>query len=253
MGAEVLSRDEFIYTGRVSERPEDSRYRLAQLAGDRQSVLDAGCAVGYIGEYLRKMGPGRWLGGMELDAGAADRARPHYDTVIVGSIEDQKVWDQLDRRVEAIIFGDVLEHTADPVRVLKLAQDHLTDDGIVIISMPNIAHLRIRLRLLRGHFDYEEWGIMDRTHLRFFTFDSARKMLADAGFEVLHLEPIFAFPSPTDLPTLSRIGLAAKARVRSLLARLRPTLVAKQMILVGRRPVRPGVGAAEKFSIPAQG
>jgi 2-polyprenyl-3-methyl-5-hydroxy-6-metoxy-1,4-benzoquinol methylase len=231
----VLSRDEFIYTGRVTARPEDSRYRLAQLAGDRGQVLDAGCAVGYIGEFLRQLLPGRWLAGMELDPGAAEEARPHYDQLLVGSIEDRKVWDRLERNVEAIIFGDVLEHTADPLRVLRMAQPHLTEDGIVIISMPNIAHFRIRIRLLLGRFEYEEWGIMDRTHLRFFTFASAQKMLRDAGFEVIHTEAIHAFPPPTDLPPLRRLGVALKGRVRSVLAGLRPTLFAKQVILVGAR------------------
>lgn len=229
----MLSRDEFIYTGHVTQREEDSRYRLAQLTGDRPTILDVGCAVGYIGEFLRKAPPKRWLAGVELDAGAAEKARPYYDQLIVGSIEDQKVWDQLKRDVDAMIFGDVLEHTADPIRVLRMAQQHLKDEGIVVISMPNIAHFRIRLRLLVGRFEYQEWGIMDRTHLRFFTRATAQKMLQASGFNVVHSEPILAFPPPVGGSALRLLGRSAKARARVILGSLWPTLFAKQFILVG--------------------
>lgn len=172
---------------------------------------------------------------MELDAGAAEKARPHYDQMIVGSLEDQKVWDQLARKVDAMIFGDVLEHTTDPIRVLRMAQAHLEDDGVVIISMPNIAHLKIRLRMLAGRFEYEEWGIMDRTHLRFFTLASAQQMLRASGFELMHTEPILAFPAPTGGSAIRRFGRAAKARLRFALGSAWPTLLAKQFILVGTR------------------
>lgn len=231
----MLSRDEFIYTGHVTARESDSRFRLAQLAGDRSVIVDVGCAVGYIGEYLRRTPPKRWLAGIELDERAIKLARPHYDQLIAGSIEDQKVWDQLERDAEAMIFGDVLEHTADPVRVLHMAAEHLGDDGIVIISMPNIAHFRVRLRLLAGRFDYEEWGIMDRTHLRFFTLASARKMLRSSGFQVLHSEPILSFPTAIGSTVARRAGLAVRARVRAVLGNLWPSAFAKQFIHVAVR------------------
>ena len=105
----------------------------------------------------------------------------------------------------------------------------------------------------RGHFDYTESGIMDRTHLRFFTFDSARKMLGDAGFEVLHVEPIFAFPTPVGLPLAQRLGRNARASVRTLLARFRPRLFARQVILVGRRRDRAAVRSEPPSSIAASG
>jgi 2-polyprenyl-3-methyl-5-hydroxy-6-metoxy-1,4-benzoquinol methylase len=231
----VLSRDEFIYHAHVEQRHGDSRYRLVQLTGESSAILDAGCAVGYIGEFLRRTNPPRWLAGIELDPRAAELARPHYDQVIVGSLEDEKVWDQLERDVDAMIFGDVLEHTTDPVRVLGLASRHLTDGGIVVISMPNVAHFKVRLRLLAGRFEYQEWGIMDRTHLRFFTLATARNMVDSSGFEVLHTEAIHAFPPPLGGSAVRRAGRAAKARARYALGTLWPTLFAYQFIIVGRR------------------
>ncbi len=252
---DVLSRDEFIYTGTVSAREEDSRYRLAQLTGERAVILDVGCAVGYIGEFLRRNPPQRWLGGIELDARAAIQARPHYDQLIVGSIEEPEVWGRLERKVDAMIFGDVLEHTADPVRVLQMAASHLRDDGIVVVSMPNVAHVKVRLRLLFGRFDYEDWGIMDRTHLRFFTRQTAQTMLRDAGFEVLHSEAIRGFSQLKGGSAIQRYGRTARARVRNFLVKIWPTMFAKQFIHVGirlrdreRERQDPVVGSATKSS-----
>ena len=174
----MFNRDEFIYVGRVAATAEDSRYRLARLTGDRPAVLDVGCAVGYLGEFLRRSSSARWLAGIEIDPGAAETARRHYDQVIVGSIDDPAVWSQLRRSVDAMIFGDVLEHTADPVMVLRMARSKLSDDGLIVVSIPNIGHFKVRLGLLLGKFDYEDWGIMDRTHLRFFTLKTAQEMLS---------------------------------------------------------------------------
>ncbi len=231
----MLSRDEFIYKATVSAREEDSRYRLAQLTGDRAAILDVGCAVGYIGEFLRRNPPQRWLAGIELDARAAAQARPHYDQLIVGSIEEQEVWDRLERKVDAMIFGDVLEHTGDPVRVLQMAASHLSDEGIVVVSMPNVAHVKVRLRLLLGRFEYEDWGIMDRTHLRFFTRQTAHKMLRESGFDVLHSEAIRGFSPLKGGSAVRLFGRAARTRVRNLLVKVWPTMFAKQFILVGIR------------------
>ena len=228
----MFGRDEFIYVARVAATAEDSRYRLAQLTGDRPAVLDVGCAVGYLGEFLRRTTPGRWLAGIEIDPGAAEKARQHYDQVIVGSIDDPAVWSQLQRRVDVMIFGDVLEHTADPVMVLRTARPKLSDDGLIVVSIPNIGHFKVRLRLLLGKFEYEDWGIMDRTHLRFFTLKTAQQMLNQAGFTVVHREGVHGYPLPGGLNRASRLWARSKRRLQATLTGLRPTIFAPQFILV---------------------
>jgi 2-polyprenyl-3-methyl-5-hydroxy-6-metoxy-1,4-benzoquinol methylase len=228
----MFNRDEFIYVGRVAATSEDSRYRLARLTQKSPAVLDVGCAVGYIGEFLRRSSPGRWLAGIEIDPGAAEKARPHYDQVIVGSIDDPKVWTELQRNVDAMIFGDVLEHTADPVEVLRMARGKLADDGLIVVSIPNIGHFKVRLRLLGGKFDYEDWGIMDRTHLRFFTLKTAQEMLRQAGFTVVHREGVHGYPLPEGLNGAARLLARSKRRLQAWLTGLRPTVFAYQFILV---------------------
>lgn len=231
----MFSRDEFIYVGRVAASRDDSRYRLASFVADRRAILDVGCAVGYIGEFLRRSGPDHWLAGIEIDPGAAEQARAYYDQVVVGSIDDEAVWAQLQRPVDAMIFGDVLEHTADPIQVLRLASGRLADGGMIVISMPNIAHFRVRMRLLSGRFDYEDWGIMDRTHLRFFTLKTAKAMLSQAGFRVVHTEGVHGYPIPATLPPAAQAWRRMKSRARAFLTQRRPTLFATQFIFVAVR------------------
>ncbi len=231
----MFSRDEFIYLGRVEARPGDSRYRLAQLVGNASAVLDVGCAVGYLGEFLRRSTPQRWLAGIEMDPRAAEQAKPYYDQLVVGSIEDEESWNQLGQGFGAMIFGDVLEHTRDPIDVLHMARRRLSQDGLIVISLPNIAYFKVRYRLLRGIFEYEESGIMDRTHLRFFTSKTAQEMLRHAGFRVIHLEGISGYPPAATSSRLVRLRFAVRSRLRSWLTQLWPGLFAYQFILVARQ------------------
>ena len=190
--------------------------------------------MGYIGRYLRKARPNTWLAGIEIDDRAASQAQPHYDQMIVGSIDDPAVWDQLKRPLDAMIFGDVLEHTADPIKVLGLAKPKLRPGGRIVVSIPNIAFVKMRLRLLRGRFEYEDWGIMDRTHLRFFTLRTAKAMLQAAGFRITHEESIHSYPVPAELRGLSRLRFVAWRQAKAPLARVWPTLFAQQFIMVAQ-------------------
>ncbi len=88
-----------------------------------------------------------------------------------------------------ILLADVLEHLKDPGGLLRRVVPCLNDGGEIIISIPNVAHLFVRLRLMLGHFEYQDRGILDRTHLRFFTLASMRRMIDDASCRILELRP----------------------------------------------------------------
>lgn len=121
---------------------------LPAAAGKR--ALDVGAADGYLAELLTRRG---------FEVTCLERELP-----------------PLDDPFDVIICADVLEHLSDPARVLASLLRYLGRDGLVIVSVPNIAHLWVRLQLLIGRFDYTDRGILDRTHLRFFT----RKSLPQA-------------------------------------------------------------------------
>ena len=121
------------------------------------------------------------IDGVEYNPAWADMARPHYRNVWSGAIEDAPL---PDNEYRMVVCGDVLEHTADPVAVLKRLRRAATDDATFIVSLPNVAHLGVRLMLLFGYFPKMERGPLDKTHLHFFTKDTAKAMVESAGLRV---------------------------------------------------------------------
>ena len=132
------------------------------------TLLDIGCGSGCMGEKARSL---NWqkLDAIEIDESARDKAAKIYDNVFA-SILDVK-----DDTYDCILLLDILEHLTNPEELLKVVTKKLTKNGILLISVPNIAHWSIRLLLLFGFFNYTERGILDKTHFRFFTVSTAKK------------------------------------------------------------------------------
>jgi 2-polyprenyl-3-methyl-5-hydroxy-6-metoxy-1,4-benzoquinol methylase len=147
------------------------------------TVLDCGCAGGYVAEAL--VPKGCTVDGLDIDADASRDARRHCRSLFVGSLEDPVFLAALDGPYDRILFGDVLEHLVDPGRVLEGVRHLLGPGGRVLISIPNVANWRLRWRLLLGRFEYEDVGLCDRTHLRFYTYGTARALVEDAGYGVM--------------------------------------------------------------------
>jgi 2-polyprenyl-3-methyl-5-hydroxy-6-metoxy-1,4-benzoquinol methylase len=158
---------------------------LASLARKygRSPILDVGMAGGYLGQMLA--GSGLVLDGIEPNPDFVAAARPWYRKIKCGRVEEVT----LEEDYGAIVFGDVLEHLADPVGVLVRLSRHLKPDGVLLISLPNIAHLSVRLLLLSGRFPRMDRGPLDRTHLHFYTRATAEKLIAEAGFRVVDRRP----------------------------------------------------------------
>ena len=161
---------------------------LVRAVGTPRTVLDVGCGIGLNGAAARRTGA--HVTGIETDPQAAAEAKKRLDEVLTIDItDDGAVRAALGgRRFDLILFADVLEHVADPLAVLGRLLGYLADDGHVLVSLPNVAAWTVRLGLLAGRFDYRPSGILDDTHLRFFTRGSARRLLEDAGLEVLRIE-----------------------------------------------------------------
>lgn len=160
---------------------------ILRLAGEGQGrrLLDVGAADGLLSRLFTAQG---WrVTAIERDPERAALGRAHCERMLVADL-DREV-PALDGRFDLIVYGDVLEHLIDPLRVLRALDERLAADGRIILSMPNVAHLWIRLSLLLGRFDYADRGILDRTHVRFFTERSLRQLLAAAGLDVVHIEP----------------------------------------------------------------
>lgn len=150
-------------------------------------VLEVGCSAGYFGESLKKLG--HRVVGVEPDTASAEKAADVLDEVYCGFVEN--FFDaNAGRSFDVISFGDVLEHLVDPLAVLRDAKKFLKPDGRLIVSVPNVAHASVRAMLLGGKWTYSDLGILDRTHLRFFTKVDLIALLADAGFEIEFIKPV---------------------------------------------------------------
>lgn len=158
----------------------NSHTQLLDLVGEAKVVLDVGCATGYLAEALVRQGC--VVTGIEYDAEAADLARPHLEQVVVGDLNTLQPFDELPQdHFDVLVFGDVLEHLTDPAAVLSGALPLLKADGSVVISVPNVTHGSVRLALLQGRWQYTATGLLDRTHITFFTRRSLLELLSSCG------------------------------------------------------------------------
>jgi len=198
--------------------------------GRGRRLLDVGAADALLS---RKLTEGGWrVTAIEGDPALAQAGAQHCERMIAANL-DREI-PRLEAPFDAIVYADVLEHLTDPLRVISDLDRHLAPDGFVIVSVPNIAHLYIRLLLLFGRFDYIDRGILDRTHLRFFTARSLRDFIADAGLVV---ERFTATPAPLYqvLPTSwHKRWVAATHTINAVVARSLPRLFGYQFIVRAR-------------------
>jgi len=164
-----------------------STTRIIGLVGYNKRVLEIGCASGYVSEYLSRQRD-CVVTGVEIEPDAASIAGQFCEKVIVGDIENDEVLKQITGNYDVIILADILEHLRNPTRVLIALRDKLLPDGFILISLPNVAHYSVRFKLLLGKFEYTDGGLLDKTHLRFFTLKSARRMIHEAGYTIEHFD-----------------------------------------------------------------
>jgi 2-polyprenyl-3-methyl-5-hydroxy-6-metoxy-1,4-benzoquinol methylase len=157
---------------------EDVNWGLLRLWGKRKGlrVLDVGCGFATTSAHIQRLGND--VTGIEESAVACDVAAQRLGRVVQADLQQA---DPGGGQFDAIIFADVLEHVAWPVGVLRRYLQWLAPNGSVIVSLPNVGLWSVRLAHLAGRWDYEETGVLDRTHLRFFTRKSARWLLGQAG------------------------------------------------------------------------
>ena len=144
-------------------------------------VLDVGCNTGALGAAYRRFNPRARLLGIEKDPVAAERASHRLDQVAVVDVEENPLPFTLDRPIDCIVYGDIIEHLRDPWAVLRQQAEALSDDGTMLICVPNMQHWSFADRLLRGTWKYEPSGLLDETHLRWFSLETVREGLEAAG------------------------------------------------------------------------
>ena len=156
------------------------------FSSPRRHVLEIGSSAGYTGQYCKTKFPGVTYWGFELNAAAATESLPHLDRVIGGKFEEQdlSVLGLKPHSIDGVVLGDVLEHMYDPWRTLTSLLPWLSEDAEVVISLPNVRNLWLLNEIAEGRFTYDANGLLDITHLRFFTLQEIHTMMESTGYTI---------------------------------------------------------------------
>ena len=196
------------------DNANDSHSLVVSMVGENKRVLELGCAEGSTTRVLQARGC--HVTGIEIDCEAAQVARNFADRVLVQDLDGAHFEAELaGERFDVVLSADVLEHLRDPGRCLRACSRLLKPGGEVVLSVPNVAHADVRLALLEGHFDYTDSGLLDDTHLRFFTRSSLRQLLEDCGLIELELQRVTRPIRGTEVTTISDPSPEVLARLRS--------------------------------------
>ena len=205
------------------------RRRILALPPGRR-LLDLGAAGGHLGRAVRDRCA--YLAGVEPDPSLPPSCREGYDDWRSTDALSAGRWSE---PFDVIVCADVLEHLPRPEELLARIREWLAPGGTLLVSLPNVANVTVRAGLVLGRFPYADKGILDRTHLRFYTRSSARRLIEDAGFPVRRIAPT-AMPYELALPILGRGPLSGPVRAfASGSARLWPTMFGYQFVVEAER------------------
>jgi SAM-dependent methyltransferase len=231
---------------------EHTRPELRALVPiDARRILDVGCGGGALGAALKAERPGCEVVGLEGFPEAAARARGRLDDVLCLDLDSLDALPVDAGKFDAMVFGDVLEHLLDPLRLLKTLLPALADDGVLVLSIPNVKHWTVLYPLLvKDRWTYEDAGLLDRTHVHFFTGATAADMLSELGLDLVHLGVNDLAPLRPEMEPLAGLAAALGADRSEAAGRLG----AYQYLLVARpgasKPATPAAPAAAPVRAP---
>lgn len=158
---------------------------LGLIPANASRIVEVGCSSGALAREFLKLHPLCEYIGIELDPEYAELARKHCSRVLVGSVEhvEEQLFSEL-VHIDCWVFGDVLEHLYDPWSVLRRVRRTLAANGSVVACIPNLQHWSVQAKLNLGHFNYEDIGLMDRTHIRWFTKKTMDQLFQSTGFYI---------------------------------------------------------------------
>jgi len=185
---------------------------LKLIPQDAKRIVEVGCSSGALAREYKKNNPGCTFIGIEIDQEYSTLAKRFCDEVYVANIEsiEDSIWDTL-VGADCFVFGDTLEHLQDPWKVLRKIKTIIPPTGSIVCCVPNAQHWSLQVKLNIGDFRYVESGLLDKTHLRWFTRQTLIELFADTGFVVRDIQPrIFDEPQREDfIALLKRISKRA--------------------------------------------
>lgn len=205
--------------------PENIDRLAVEKVPDNATVLDVGCATGFMGKYLIREKKCR-VYGIEKNIDEAKVAEKRLTGVILADIEQEGVENDIlklvkNKKFDVILATSIVEHLRDSSIFLNNCKKLLKPNGIIIASTPNIAHWSIRMSLLKGNFDYKEYGILDNTHLHFFTIKTFRQLFEKNKYVIREL-------------LIDSVG-GGYPRISRLLAKWFPAIFAYQILIIAQK------------------
>jgi predicted TPR repeat methyltransferase len=202
---------------------------VSRYSNGASTLLDLGAAGGELGEALRKQFRRRI--GFEFDVERIGDLRERFDQAVIADLEDVR---RLPAKVDVIVLADVLEHLREPSTLLSCVRESLSPEGHLFISVPNIANITVRLGLLFGIFEYRERGILDSSHLRFYTMRTIKREVEGAGFRIIAFRGS-SVPIRLIVPRAPEFLLRLGERLLTIVTRIWRALFAYQIIIVAQR------------------
>ncbi len=207
---------------------------LAFIPPSASRILDIGCGTGSLGGRLREIQE-RVVVGITYSQVEAGRASTHLSQVVCTDLNNYD-FSPLGT-FDCVVMSHILEHIYSPEDLLQRLKSVLNSESRIVVALPNVLFWRQRLEFLFGRWRYRDWGILDRTHFRFFDRPSSRRLLEDSGFEILRSKDdgpfFFVFMKTTPAPLKPLFGPIAK-KLDRVLCKIAPGLFAFQFVYLAR-------------------
>ncbi len=207
------------YTGVFTPGALNNPWNLAfDLIKEKSLVLDVGCSSGNFGEALIKH-KDCIVDGIEPDKEDSILAAKKLRKVSNKFVEDALKTDLKNEKYDVAVFLDVIEHLYNPVLILKSLKKNLKPNGTIVFSIPNMAHISVRLMLLKGDFEYANTGLLDNTHLHFYTIKEIERVFTEAGFTINVLgytQAVYSDDQITD--ELDKLGIKYTEKLAKILS-----------------------------------
>ncbi|WP_304912423.1 methyltransferase domain-containing protein [Hydrogenophaga sp.] len=222
--------------------------RVARVVGTGRDVLEVGSGPGSITRVLTEVGKNS-VTALEIDPEAIEKVRPHCKQVLSCDL-NQADWHEIlaGNEFDIVLAADVLEHLYDPLQALKSMVTLLNGSGRIVLSLPHASHLGIGCCLLSNNFRYGEWGLLDKTHIRFFSLQNIHNLIEAAGLKIIHAE--FVITPPSNMEFADLWNAMDSNKQKALLSN--PFSLVYQVVLKAA-PIDAEEPAISLFDIPVEG
>ncbi len=205
------------YEYKVDPASETAPANVVRLVGRHKRVLEIGCGPGSITKLLAQQGQCS-VTGLELDPEAIKKVTPYCAAVMQADLNSSDWPHLLDggERFDVVVAADVLEHLYDPWTSLQQMVPFIRPDGFMVVSLPNAGHAAVASCLINGDFEYHDWGLLDRTHIRFFCLKNIEDLFARAGLKIIEAHYVVKRPEETEFAaSWSRLPVTVREALSS--------------------------------------